>query len=159
MSRAFIGIGSNQGDRLALISAAIQLLGLAPGCRVVQVATIIETEPVGGPPQGPFLNTVVELDTTLEPRPLLRQLQAIERQLGRVPSAQRWGPRPIDLDLLLHEDRLLNEPDLIVPHPRLHERRFVLEPLVQLAPDFVHPGLKRPIADLLGAVSAAQPCA
>lgn len=117
------------------------------------MAPIIETEPAGGPPQGPFLNTVVEIDTTLAPRALLQTLQAIERQLGRVPSTERWGPRPIDLDILLYGDRAVNEPDLEIPHPRLHERLFVLQPLAQLSPECIHPVLRKPIVALLQAIS------
>ncbi|MDP3703782.1 MAG: 2-amino-4-hydroxy-6-hydroxymethyldihydropteridine diphosphokinase [Candidatus Omnitrophota bacterium] len=147
-NRVFIGVGSNEGDRLAHISQAIKALGAVDGIQVVQMAPIIETEPVGAPPQGPYLNTVVELDTTLEPVPLLGVLKHIERALGRVPSSQRWGPRPIDLDLLLFGDQVIHTAELTVPHPRLHERMFVLEPLAQLAPDAIHPLLRQSIAAL-----------
>lgn len=149
MKRVFIGIGSNEGDRLHNVSEAIRLLGASEGIRVAQMATIIETEPIGGPPQGPFLNTVVEIDTPLSPHALLAVLKDIERRLGRVPSAERWGPRPIDLDILLYGDLILQEPALTIPHPRLHERLFVLEPLAQLAPDQLHPTLQQPISALL----------
>jgi len=155
MSRAFIGVGSNEGERLERISRAIRALAATPQIRVVQLAMIIETEPVGGPPQPPYLNTVVELDTSLEPLELLRLLQRIEQHLGRQPSAQRWGPRPIDLDVLLYDDRVLQQPALHVPHPRMHERRFVLEPLAQLAPDVIHPVLRRPIKALLDELAPA----
>ena len=147
--QAFIGVGSNEGDRLARISAAVQALGRTPGVRLAQMATISETEPVGGPPQGPYLNTVVELDTRLTPHELLAALQGIERRLGRAPSAVRWAPRPIDLDLLLYQDQVIHDERLVIPHPRMHERRFVLEPLAQLAPDVLHPVLKQTIAELL----------
>ena len=119
------------------------------------MATIIETAPVGGPPQDPYLNTVIEVDTSRSPRELLAALKAIERQLGRVASGERWGPRPIDLDVLLYDDRIVEEPDLKIPHERMHERRFVLEPLLQLAPELVHPVLKRSISDLIGSVPAS----
>ncbi len=157
MARTFIGVGSNEGDRLACISRAIQMLAEAPGARVVQMATILETEPLGGPPQGPYLNTVIELETSLSPPELLEQLQAIERALGRAPSATRWAARPIDLDLLLYEGQVVREPGLDVPHPRLHERRFVLEPLAQLAPDVRHPGLGLTMAELLARLPAPEP--
>ncbi len=149
MSRVFIGIGSNEGDRLQAISDAVKILGATEGIRVVQMATIIETEPVGGPPQGPYLNTVVEVDASLSPPALFAALKAIERRLGRSPSGERWGPRPMDLDLLLYDDLVLTSVDLEIPHPRLHERRFVLEPLTQLAPDLIHPRLKRTTTELL----------
>ena len=154
MSRVFIGVGSNEGERLEQISKAVEALGRAPGCRLVQMATICETEPVGGPPQGPYLNTVVEIDTVLQPDALLRELKAIEAGQGRAPSAARWGPRPIDLDILLYENLVLAKPDLLIPHVRLHERRFVLEPLAQLAPEVCHPVLKRSVAELLAELPA-----
>lgn len=157
MARVFIGVGSNEGDRLENISTAAQRLGAAPGVRVIQMAAIRETAAVGGPAQGPYLNTVVELDTSRAPRELLNVLQGIEQSLGRAPSQERWGPRPIDLDLLLYDDRVMQEPDLAVPHPRMHERWFVLEPLAQLAPDLVHPVLRRPISSLLERVLSPQP--
>jgi len=149
MARAFIGIGSNEGDRLAFISKAVQALASLSEIRVTQMALISESEPVGGPPQGPYLNTVVELETLLTPSVLLGRLKAIEGQLGRKPAAQRWTPRPIDLDVLLYDDLVLQDPALTIPHPRMHERRFVLEPLAQLAPDFVHPVLKQTVRELL----------
>ena len=149
MGRAFLGLGSNEGDRFENISKAVQGLNDTSVIRVTNIAPIIETEPVGGPPQGAFLNTVVEIETALSPRQLLFVLQAIERQLGRVPSKERWAPRPIDLDLLLYNDLVVNEPDLVIPHPRMHERAFVLMPLEQLAPELVHPVLQQSISRLL----------
>ena len=157
MSRVFVGVGSNEGERLEHISKAVRAIGFIEDVRLVQMATIMETEPVGGPPQGPYLNTVVELHTELSPGALLTALKAIERQLGRKPTPQRWAPRPIDLDLLLYDDLVMQEPGLSLPHPRMHERRFVLEPLAQLAPETIHPALKQPISTLLERVSPAQP--
>ncbi len=157
MSRVFLGVGSNEGDRLELISRAVKALGEVSGIHLIQMATISETEPIGGPPQGPYLNTVVEIDTTRPPIELLVALQEIERRLGRKPSSQPWGPRPIDLDILLYEDRIVQEPRLTIPHPRMHERRFVLEPLVQLAPEIVHPLLHQTASALLAHVSAHAP--
>ncbi|MBI3330991.1 MAG: 2-amino-4-hydroxy-6-hydroxymethyldihydropteridine diphosphokinase [Candidatus Omnitrophica bacterium] len=153
--RVFIGVGSNEGDRLEHISRAVERLGHLPQTRVAQLATINETEPVGGPPQQPYLNTVVELDTGLTPEALLCALQAIEAQRGRRRPAERWGPRPIDLDILLYEGRVIRQPDLIIPHPRMHERRFVLEPLAQLAPDVVHPVLGLTATALLDRLPAS----
>ena len=148
MSRVFIGLGSNQGDRLASISRAARALGALPHTRVVQMAMLMETAPVGGPPQGPYLNTVMELDTQLEPGELLKALKALEQTLGRTPAPERWGPRVIDLDVLLYDDRVVSESELQLPHPRMHERAFVLEPLAQIAPEVMHPVLRRSIADL-----------
>ena len=104
MSRVFLGMGSNLGDRLLHLSDAARQIAAIPGVQLQQMASIYETEPVGGPPQEPYLNTVLELDVTCSPRDLLRALQALERTLGRVPTTVRWGPRPIDLDILLFGD-------------------------------------------------------
>ncbi len=131
MSRAFLGLGSNLGDRLALLRAAVASLP-----DVVAVSPIYETDPVGGPEQGPYLNLVVELATDRTPRELLGAAQAAEAAAGRV-RAERWGPRTLDVDVLWVDGVELDEPDLEVPHPRLFERRFVLVPLADLAPDLV----------------------
>ena len=152
MARVFIGIGSNEGDRLRHISDAVRALAAVDGIRVVQMATIAQTEPVGGPPQGPYLNTVVEIETILTPQAVLQTLQQIERRQGRLPSKERWGPRPIDLDLLLYDQLVIEQQGLSIPHPRLHQRRFVLEPLVQLAPEVIHPVFKQPLRALLAAL-------
>ena len=158
MSRTFIGVGANVGDRLWFISAAIDALVQERGVHVEQIAPIIETEPVGGPPQGAYLNTVVELTTSLAPRSLLELLKDIERRLGRRGTGERWGPRVIDLDLLLCDDVVMHEPDLTLPHPRLHERRFVLEPMAQLAPALQHPTIKQSIAVLLERTGRGDSC-
>lgn len=165
VSRVFIGIGSNLGDRLATISRAIQDLGRLPRIRVVQMATLFETQPIGGPlPQPDFLNTVVEIDTDLPPLELLDRLQDLERSLGRQPSDIRWAPRAIDLDILLYDQCIMNDPRLTIPHVQLHRRRFALEPLAQLAPDVTHPVLHQTIRELLaslpptaGRVEAVEP--
>ena len=157
MSRVFIGIGSNEGDRLQHISQAVKALGALKGVRLLQLASIIETAPQGGPPQGPYLNSVVAVETEVPPRELLPALKAIETALGRKSSAQRWAPRPIDLDLLLYGDLVMQEPGLTIPHPRLHARRFVLEPLAQIAPDRLHPVLNRSISELLQQLAPVEP--
>jgi 2-amino-4-hydroxy-6-hydroxymethyldihydropteridine diphosphokinase len=131
-TRAFIGLGANLGDREAAIRHALLLLDRTPGCRVTRVSRLRETRPVGGPPQADFLNGVAELATTLEPRALLATLQDLERRAGRRAPRERDGPRPLDLDLLLFGDARIREPDLVVPHPRIGERAFVLEPLREL---------------------------
>jgi 2-amino-4-hydroxy-6-hydroxymethyldihydropteridine diphosphokinase len=148
-SRAMIGLGSNLGDRAALLEGALAALASTPGVRIERVSSVCETEPVGGPPgQGPYLNAAAALETTLEPLDLLRVLQAIEARFGRVRTV-RWGERTLDLDLLLFDDRIIASPELTVPHPRLAERRFVLEPLAEIAPDAVEPVTGRTVSGLL----------
>jgi 2-amino-4-hydroxy-6-hydroxymethyldihydropteridine diphosphokinase len=142
MTRAYVGVGANLGDREATIRAALDAL---PG--VVGVSTLRETDPVGVVDQPPFLNGAAVLETELPPRELLETLLAVERELGRE-RRERWGPRTIDLDLLLYGDESIDEPDLTVPHPRLHERRFALEPLLDLDPELSIPG-RGPVSDLL----------
>jgi 2-amino-4-hydroxy-6-hydroxymethyldihydropteridine diphosphokinase len=144
---AFVGIGSNLGDREGNFRQAVELLSAEDGIDVVAVSEIRETDPVGPVEQGPFLNGAVRIETDLAPRELLDRLLAVEERLGRV-RRERWGPRPIDLDLLLYGDDVVDEPGLTVPHPRLHERRFALEPLSDLAPSLEIPG-KGPISALL----------
>lgn len=136
---AFVGIGSNLGDRETNLRRAIELLSAEDGIEVVAVSEIRETEPVGPVEQGPFLNGAVQLETSLSARELLERLLSVENRLGRV-RAERWGPRTIDLDLLIYGDEKIDEPGLTVPHPRLHERRFVLEPLADLDPGLEIPG-------------------
>ena len=133
MTRAFLGLGSNLGDRDALLAAATDRL-VAVGLRAV--SPFYETDPVGGPEQGPYLNCVAELDTDLSPRPLLAVCARLEAAAERV-RVERWGPRTLDVDVLWIDGVEVDEPDLVVPHPRLWERRFVLAPLRDLAPDLV----------------------
>ena len=142
MTRAYVGVGANLGDREGAIRSALASL---PG--VVRVSVLRETEPVGVVDQPLFLNGAVALETELAPRELLDVLLAIERDLGRE-RRERWGPRTIDLDLLLYGDETIDEPGLTVPHPRLHERRFALEPLLDLDPELAVPGRGR-VKDVL----------
>jgi 2-amino-4-hydroxy-6-hydroxymethyldihydropteridine diphosphokinase len=144
---AFVGIGSNLGDREAHLSRAIELLSAEDAIEVTGVSQIRETEPVGPVEQGPFLNAAVQVETELAPRELLDRLLDIERRMGRV-RRERFGPRTIDLDLLLYGDEVVDEPGLTVPHPRLPERRFALEPLSDLDPSLTIPG-SGPISALL----------
>jgi len=148
-SRAWISLGSNLGDRRGTLEGAIRALGEVPAVIVQRVSSFLETEPVGGPTgQGMYLNAAAALETTLDPFELLRVLQRIEAHFGRVRTI-RWGARSLDLDLLLFEDSIIDTPELSVPHPRLASRRFVLEPLAEIAPFAVEPMSKRTIAELL----------
>jgi 2-amino-4-hydroxy-6-hydroxymethyldihydropteridine diphosphokinase len=153
--RAYVGVGSNLGDRVGTIDRAVGLLREAPGVEAVRLSTLRETEPWGPVEQPPFLNGAVEVETGLAPDRLLAVLLDVERALGRVRAGERWGPRTIDLDLLLYGDAVVDEPGLTVPHPRLHERRFALEPLAELAPDAVVPGWG-PVGELLLALEAGS---
>jgi 2-amino-4-hydroxy-6-hydroxymethyldihydropteridine diphosphokinase len=136
VTTAYVGLGSNVGDRLAHLRRAVELLR---GTVVVaNVSSVYDTEPVG-PSQDRFLNAVVEVTTDLGPRELLVELKRIEGVLGREPR-ERWGPREVDLDLLLYGDERVEEGDLVVPHPLMHERAFVLVPLAEIAPDVEIPG-------------------
>ena len=139
--RAFLGLGSNLGDRWQHLRDAVASLP-----DVVAVSPVYETSPVGGPAgQGPYLNCVVELSTDLSPRELLGVAHRLEDAAGRE-RKERWGPRTLDVDVLLVDDLTVDEPDLVVPHPRMWERRFVLAPLAQLAPELVPEGWERRVA-------------
>lgn len=140
MTRAYVGLGANLGDRERMLRAAVDALAAEEGIEVVSVSTLRETEPVGVGEQPRFLNGAAELETTLTARELLDRLLAVEQRFGRVRIPGEHGPRTLDLDLLLYGDEVIDEPGLTVPHPRLHERRFVLEPLAELAPGLVVPG-------------------
>jgi 2-amino-4-hydroxy-6-hydroxymethyldihydropteridine diphosphokinase len=128
---AYVGLGSNLGDREEMIQAALGAIARAPGVRLLRCSSIIETDPAGGPLQGRFLNAVAEVEVDIDPRDLLHCLLEIEEGMGRV-RAGRWGPRFIDLDLLLYGEEILKEGDLEVPHPRMQDRLFVLRPLAEL---------------------------
>jgi 2-amino-4-hydroxy-6-hydroxymethyldihydropteridine diphosphokinase len=148
---AYVGLGANLGDREATIRRAVELLAATPGIEIVAVSTLRETDPVGYADQPRFLNGAVVLETELAPRALLDRLLEVERALGRVRGeGPRFGPRTIDLDLLLHGDEVVDEPGLVLPHPRLAERRFVLEPLHELDPGLTLPDGRR-VSKLLGA--------
>jgi 2-amino-4-hydroxy-6-hydroxymethyldihydropteridine diphosphokinase len=150
--RAYVGLGANLGDREDTIRRAVALVDELGGVLVVGVSSLRETEPWGPVEQPRYLNGAVAVETDLPPRELLDALLDVERGLGRArDDEERWGPRTIDLDLLLYGDLVLDEPGLDVPHPRLHERRFALEPLAELAPDALLPG-RGTVAELLRAL-------
>ena len=133
-----VGLGSNLGDRAATLASAVRALASLPSTRVVAESARVETAPVGGPPQGPYLNGAVRLSTELSPRALLDGLLAIERAHGRE-RRERWGPRTLDLDVLWIAGLVVDEPGLVVPHPRLREREFALRPLLEVAAGAVDP--------------------
>jgi 2-amino-4-hydroxy-6-hydroxymethyldihydropteridine diphosphokinase len=153
VARAFVGLGSNLGDRSATLTRAIELLGQREGIEVVAVSAFHETEPVGYLDQPAFLNAAVAIETQLQPEALLVELLSVERELGRTREGPRYGPRTVDLDLLLLEGVVIDEPGLTVPHPRLHERAFALAPLVELDPSLVVPG-RGSVVELLRVVQA-----
>ena len=135
-----MGLGSNLGDRRATLTRALELLGERPGIDIVAVSSFRETDPVGYLDQPQFLNAAVAIETSLPPDALLRTLLDVERELGRTREGPRYGPRTVDLDLLLIEGVTLSESGLTLPHPRLHEREFALAPLAELDPSLVVPG-------------------
>lgn len=151
----YIGVGSNLGNREAMIHAARQKLMARPEIKFLREAPVYETEPMGGPVQGPYLNTVWELETDLNARDLLTFLLEIEEGLGRK-RTERNTPRTIDLDLLFFGDKVIKRPDLQVPHPRLQDRWFVLKPLWDLRSDLIHPVLKKSVCELLDQVHAGH---
>jgi 2-amino-4-hydroxy-6-hydroxymethyldihydropteridine diphosphokinase len=146
---AYVGLGANLGDRRATIEEALRRLGADPDIEVTATSTLRETDPVGYTEQPRFLNGAARLETTLAPRDLLDRLLAVERALGRERTGPRFGPRTIDLDLLLYGGETVDEPGLTVPHPRLPERRFALEPLLELDPGLTLPDGRR-AAEILG---------
>ena len=143
-----IGFGGNQGDTEAICRDAIGRLSQWDGFRIVAVSSLYRTEPIGYTEQQWFVNGVILAETTLPPQDLLAALLHVERLFGRVRTV-RWGPRPLDLDVIFYGDRVVDSKDLRIPHPRAHERRFVLEPAAEVCPDFVHPVLGLSVRDLL----------
>ena len=139
MTIVYVGIGSNVGDRTAFCRRAVEALGDTDGIAVTKVSGLYETEPIGGPPQRSYINLVTQLETELAARDVLVLCKDIEKRIGREPSDIRWGPRVVDLDLLLYGDEKIVEPDLEVPHAHIRDRRFVLVPLLEIAPDVSDP--------------------
>ena len=153
VASVYIGLGANIGDRKATLNRALELLRAEPGIKVSRISSFRETDPVGLTGQPRFLNAAAALETDLEPRELLDRLFGVERALGRTREGPRFGPRTIDLDLLLYGEQVVDQPGLTVPHPRLHERRFALEPLLELDSSLVVPG-RGPVQALLAALDS-----
>lgn len=151
MAQAFLGIGTNLGDRDLYLTMAQQALAQLPSSRLVAISPVYETDPVSPVPQGRFFNAAAQLQTQLTAHQVLEALTRIEYQAGRPPLSERarWGPRTLDLDLLLYDDQIICDDDLIVPHPHMHERWYVLRPLADLDASLVHPLLEMTIGDLL----------
>lgn len=146
---AYIALGANLGDRAHNLRRGLAILSKHPDIEVIQVSSFLENPSIGGPIDAPpFLNAAAELRTPLSPLDLLKILLSIEQQLGRVRTSKN-EPRPLDLDLLLYDNLIAQKPDLLIPHPRMHERRFVLAPMSQIAPDVVHPAIGLSMRDLL----------
>jgi len=145
----YLGLGSNLGNREANLRLALRLLESL--CRVEEVSSLYETAPVGVENQPPFYNAACRITTGLEPGALLRFLKRVEHEVGRRPGGPHWGPRPIDLDLLLYEDVVMESNDLVLPHPGLAERPFVLVPLAEIAPEARHPVLNKTVREMLAA--------
>ncbi len=149
MVTCLIALGSNLGDRCAVLTEAIRQLAAHPDIHLLTRSAWFHTQPVGGPTgQGAFVNAAVRVETSLAPEALWEVLHGIEQQLGRE-RRERWAARRVDLDLLLYGERVLRTPQLTIPHPRMHERLFVLEPLAELAPHAMHPVLKKTVRELL----------
>lgn len=155
MTRAALGIGANIGDRLGNIERAARLLRALSNSFFL-ASDVYETCPWGMTEQPRFLNACAVIETELPPEALLSVVKEIERKIGRV-KRERWGPREIDIDILLYGDLSLELPGLSIPHPRLHERKFVLVPLVKIAPDWVHPKLGLPISGIAAAIDGSEP--
>ena len=147
-----VGVGSNIGNRVEICCAAIERLRHHPAIEDLEVSPFFETDPVGVTDQPPFINLVIGMRTTLSPHELLKTLKSLETELGRV-YRYRWGPREIDLDILLYDDTVVETNDLRIPHPEMHKRAFVLVPACEVSPEWEHPLLKKTLAQLLSGLS------
>jgi 2-amino-4-hydroxy-6-hydroxymethyldihydropteridine diphosphokinase len=159
-TEAWIGLGSNVGDRVAFVRSGVEALRKADGIELAAVSSLYETSPLGGPPQRSYVNGVARIVTVLDARRLLETCKSIEMDMGRDASEIRWGPRVIDLDILLYGEEKISEPDLEIPHPRMAERRFVLIPLLEIDPDVADPwgNLYRDLVDdAEGEVESLEP--
>lgn len=157
MKTAYLGLGSNLGNRMAFLRGGRDALVDKPGIDLVCTSGVYETEAIGGPPDNPqFLNTALQISTTLTPQELLQACLSVEDDFGRSRPV-RWAPRTLDIDILFYEDLVVCEEDLTIPHPRLHERAFVLAPLLEIAPDFRHPLLDQSVSEIAsGSLGVAE---
>jgi 2-amino-4-hydroxy-6-hydroxymethyldihydropteridine diphosphokinase len=147
--KVYLALGSNLGDRGANIRFAVEKISRLPTTVMLAVSSLLENPAVGGPPDSPpFLNAVAVIQTQIAAEPLLEALLTVEQSLGRL-RVQKWEPRPIDLDIILYGDQIIHSQSLSVPHPMMHQRRFVLQPLVEIAPEVIHPSLKKTASQLL----------
>ena len=144
---AYIALGSNKGDRFLFLTEAIERLNESPASKVISVSSVYETKPLGKIKQNNFLNAVIKIETALSPLNLFKELKAIEKKVGRT-ETEKWGPREIDLDLILYDDLVYSDEVLTIPHKGLTERDFVLVPLYEISPEIIHPELKRKICDI-----------
>lgn len=148
MGISYIALGSNMGDREKNLKEALKYIAELPETKIIKSSAIYETEPVGEPKQRPFYNAVVKMETSLDPERLLQKLQEVEKAFGRV-HKQKWGPRTLDLDILLYDQQIIATDKLTIPHPLMAERAFVLEPLAEIDPEAYHPVLEKTAAELL----------
>lgn len=148
MQNVFVALGSNLGDRQETLSRALEHMLAHPSIALVRASSLYETAPVGGPPQDHFLNAVVHVETDLQPDDLLAALQTVENTLDRQREI-RWGPRTVDLDIIFFDDKIIQTPQLAIPHPRMTERHFVLAPLVEIAPAAIHPVRNQTTTEIL----------
>jgi 2-amino-4-hydroxy-6-hydroxymethyldihydropteridine diphosphokinase len=146
--KAFVGLGSNLGERERNIRRAVDEIAALPFTKLITVSSLYDSEPIGDVEQPNFINAIALIETELQPRRLLWNLMLIEKRMGRVRTV-RWGPRPIDLDVILYGKSVIEEDGLVIPHPEMEKRAFVLIPLLEIEPDLVHPRTKEPIRKLL----------